>query len=267
MNQPISSTLFHTPLDEQVAQLTQQIRRAPADARLRVHYAQLCMVKGDWERAVAQLQTVAQLDAKCIPMAQAYREAIRCERARERVFAGELEVKSIGQPSDWLPLLARSLACRAGGDAVQATELHAQAFEQAGETPFLIDGEQVEWIADGDSRLGPVCELFLNGQYYWLPFENIQRLEIDAPTDLRDLVWLPARVTLSNGGQHPVLLPARYPLSHAEGQDALALASLTEWRPLGDELWAGVGQRMLVSPAGEHPLLAVRELSSLAGQP
>lgn len=266
MNPASAPSLFQTSLNEQVAYLLQSIRHAPTDSRLRIHYAQLCMVKGDWERAAAQLQTIAQIDAKCRLMSHTYQDAIRCERTREQVFAGQLEAKPLGQPRGWLASLARSLACRAQGDSTQALELHTRAFEEAGETPFLIDGTQVEWIADGDSRLGPVCELFLDGQYCWLPFENIQRLEIDAPSDLSDLVWIPARVTLNSGDPHSVLLPARYPFSHSE-QDALALGTLTEWRPLSDTLWTGTGQRMLISPAGEHPLLEIRQLLSLATQP
>ena len=45
-------------------------------------------VFGEWERAVTQLDAAAQLDPIALPMAQAYRAAIRCEMLRARVFAG-----------------------------------------------------------------------------------------------------------------------------------------------------------------------------------
>ncbi|MGP9825618.1 virulence protein SciE type [Ectopseudomonas khazarica] len=264
MNQSTDPDLFRVPLAEQASRLIQTLRQAPGDARLRVHYAQLCMVMGEWERAVGQLQTAAQLTPEAIAMAQAYREAIRCERIRERVLQGELSPSTIGEPAAWLQTLSQSLTSRAQGDSAQAAALQAQAFEQAPETPFLIDDEPVQWLADADSRLGPVLEAFLNGHYYWIAFEDIRTLELDAPTDLRDLVWTPARLTLVNGDQHPVLIPSRYPLSHAQGNDALALSSLTEWQALEEDLWAGLGQRMLVSSAGEHPLLGVRRITTRA---
>lgn len=263
MSSHIGSNLFHIPLSEQAAGLMSSIRQAPGNAKLRVHYAQLCMVMGDWERAVGQLQAAAQLEASAITMAQAYREAIRCERIRERVFKGELQAPTL-QPVAWVDWLAQSLLCLGRGEAANADELRAQAFEGATEAAFSIDGQATAWIADADSRLGPVCELFLNGQYCWVPFEAIQQLEIDAPVDLRDLVWLPARLTLKSGEHHAVLLPSRYPLSYQGGKDSLALASLTEWIPCGEEAWAGTGQRMLASTLGDHPLLNVRQLRAEA---
>lgn len=261
MNSPLHDLALH----DQVDLLTAQIRSAPGNARLRVHLAQLSMVLGLWERAVAQLQAAAQLDAENLPMAQAYREAIRCERVRERVFAGELSAPILGDPQPWHALLAEALVARNQGEQQQADALQAQAYAGAAATAFLLDGEAVEWLADADSRLGPVCEVFLNGNYHWLPFERIQLLELEAPQDLRDLVWLPARLTLTDGTRHTVMLPSRYPASHAQNNDRLALGTLTEWQPLGEDSWAGVGQRTLVSDRDEHPLLSIRRIEACAG--
>ncbi|MES2821614.1 MAG: type VI secretion system accessory protein TagJ [Pseudomonadota bacterium] len=261
---PQNSALHDLPLQDQADLLAAQIRRTPGDARLRVHLAQLSMVLGLWERAVSQLQAAAQLDAAAIPMAQAYREAIRCELIRERVFAGELTAQTIGAPLPWQGLLAQALSARAQGEQNRADELQAEAYEGAAETPFQINDSTAAWLADADSRLGPTCEILLNGQYYWLPFERIQTLEIETPQDLRDLVWSAARLTLSNGGQHVVMIPSRYPLSHTLGNDRLALSALTEWQALGDDSWAGFGQRTLVSDQEEFALLSIRKIQSLA---
>ncbi len=268
----MDSTSRHTlrhdlPLSEQLDALTAAIRQTPGDVKLRTHLAQLSMVMGNWERAVSQLQTATQLDASTIPMAQTYREAIRCEVLRERVFAGEISAQTVGEPAPWFAHLAQSLTSRAAGETALADDLLAQAFEQAEAVPFSIDGREVAWLADGDSRLGPVCEVILNGQYYWLPFERIHALEIEEPVDLRDLVWIPATLTLSNEGKHPVLIPSRYPLSHRQGNDRLALSSLTEWQPLGEETWSGLGQRMLVSDQDDHPFLSVRAITALEAAP
>ncbi len=32
------------------------------------------------------------------------------------------------------------------------------------------------------------------GKYYWVPFCRIQKIETEKPIDMRDLVWLPARL-------------------------------------------------------------------------
>ena len=50
-------------------------------------------------------------------------------------------------------------------------------------------------MTDADQRLGPVLEAVINGRYFWIPFQRISRIELDAPADLRDAVWTPASFT------------------------------------------------------------------------
>ncbi len=69
-------------------QLRDQVRKAPADARHRVFLFQLFAVLGQWDRALTQLNTAAELDASTLAMAQMYREALQCEVLRAEVFAG-----------------------------------------------------------------------------------------------------------------------------------------------------------------------------------
>jgi type VI secretion system protein ImpE len=265
MDATLSATLRRDQtLAEQQAELVAKIRSQPDSLPLRVHLAQLSMLTGNWTRAVAQLQTAATLGASAIPMAQVYREAIRCELQREKVFAGELPPQTIGEPEPWFATLSQSLASR-GKDAALADELMQQAFDAAPATPFVLDETPVEWLADADSRLGPVCEIILKAQYYWLPFDHIQVLELEAPTDLRDLVWLPGKLTLRNGGQHVVLVPSRYPRSYGQADERLALASLTTWDAIGEDAYAGLGQRSWVSNVDDHPFLGVRRLERAAG--
>jgi type VI secretion system protein ImpE len=254
-------------LQGQLSELMQQVRKQPTDAKLRIHLSQLCMVVGQWERALSQLQAVALMDAASLPFAQMYREAIRCERLRERVFAGELSPPALGQPPHWFALLAQALAHRARGQHAAADALQLEALDLAEACAFEVNGDRVEWLADADSRLGPVLELIVNGQYYWVPLEDIESLKVDPPVDLRDLVWISAHLTLRNGGQHPVLIPTRYPGSAESGDDALARSSLTRWDALSDDAWAGLGQRMLASDRADFPLLDIRSLQCVSDAP
>ena len=66
-------------------------------------------------------------------------------------------------------------------------------------------------------RLGPVCEIIANGQYFWLPLESCQGVSVDHP-QLRDLVWASGEVLLPNEGQVPVLVPARYQHDPSHGR-------------------------------------------------
>jgi len=108
----------------------------------------------------------------------------------------------------------------------------------------------------------------VNGKYYWIPFSRLSRVSIDAPTDLRDHVWLPAQISFSNGGEAIAMIPTRYPGSQSSDDAQILMARKTEWRDLGNERFAGLGQRVLVTDQGEHDMLSVRliELES-GGEP
>lgn len=243
--------------------LHESVRAAPADAKLRVFLFQLLVVRGDWERALRQLQTVATLDPSTLPMAQAYRELIRCEVYRREVFRGLRAPVLLGQPREWHAMMVQALEHTAAGRHDAAEELRAEALELAPTTPGEVDGRDFGWIADCDSRLGPILEVIVRGRYAWLPFELVASLELDAPVDLRDLVWLPARLQLAGeqGGEAiDCFIPTRYPESEA-GDDALRLARRTEWREAGAATAIGLGQRMFVTDVSEDGLLDLRRIS------
>jgi type VI secretion system protein ImpE len=237
------------------------IRRNPADTRLRVFLSQVYMLTGEWERALAQLALVAEMDASAIPMAHTYRSAIQCERLREGVFGGERSPLIFGDPEPWIALLIQSLATLRTGRTEDAARVRDDALEAAPAMAGTINGTAFEWIADADSRLGPILEVILNGAYYWAPFHRIARIVCSPPEDLRDLVWLPAELTWANGGEALGLIPVRYPGSESSEDDALRLSRKTEWLPLGDSAFAGRGQRMLTTSAIDLPLLEVREIA------
>lgn len=256
------------PLVEQLAALQARIRRDAANVKLRIHLFQLLCVMGDWPRALAQLQLCGQLDAKALAMAQTYREAIRCERFREAVFNGKRAPQVMGQPPAWIGGLIDALRHDGAGDYAAASALRSQAMELAEPRSCTADGVACEWFADGDSRLGPVCEVFANGQYFWLPFESCQGLQLEAPVDLRDLVWASGELLLPNAGRVPVLIPARYAgtaSSTAPNADALKQARMTEWTEVAPGMWFGAGQRLWTSDGGEHPILDLRSLNMTAG--
>jgi len=44
-----------------------------------------------------------------------------------------------------------------------------------------------------------VLEATINGRYCWVPFAALAKVAIEAPADLRDLVWSPAQLEFVNG--------------------------------------------------------------------
>lgn len=234
------------------------IRKDPSNAKYRVFLFQLLSVLGQWNRALTQLNVAAELDAATLPMVQTYREAIQCEALRAEIFSGKRAPLIFGEPPAWLVLLLEAIKLDASNDLESAANARAQAFEDAPASAGSINGERFEWIADADQRLGPVIEAIVNGRYFWIPVYRISRIEIDAPVDLRDAVWTPATFTWTNGSTTVGLIPTRYDGTVDVKDDALLLGRRTEWVEQGVLAGHGLGQRMLVTDAGEYAMMDVR---------
>lgn len=243
-----------------LAALQAQVREKPADAKLRVFLFQLLSVLGQWERAMAQLEVCGELDHGTLAMVQTYREAIKCEAVRGAVFAGRTTPVVFGQPAAWVAMLIEALGQEAQGNLAQAQHLRANAFEQAPTTAGSLNGEAFDWIADADSRLGPVLEVVLNGRYTWVLFDSLSAITVEAPEDLRDMVWAPVHLTFSNGGDSVALVPTCYPGTREQPDGKLKLARATEWLPAGTDQYVGLGQRILSTSSAEMGLLEAREI-------
>lgn len=244
-------------LSEALASLQEQVRNDPANSRYRVLLFQLLAVLGQWDRALKQLDVIRGMDDAALAMVHLYRAAIASEMLREQVFRGEREPVFLGQPEEWQALLWQALKLTATGEHAAAGEIRAQALELAPTAPGTVNGTAFAWIADADSRLGPLLEVITDGGYRWASFAQVRTLTVEAPEDLRDMVWLPAHILWQNGGEAYVLLPARYPGSAQRG-GLLALSRQTQWEEAAPDAYLGYGQRMLVTDVDEYPLMEVR---------
>lgn len=244
--------------DEALSALQNEIRARPEDTKLRIFLFQLHCVLGNWPKALTQLQVVAGIDPDTLMLAQIFQPVINCEALRGGVFAGKLTPLIFGEPLEWVGLLLKASEHIVKGEFAAAAELRNRAFEAAPATAGTLDGKPFAWIADADSRLGPMLELILEGKYYWVPFCRIRRIAMTPPSDLRDLVWAPAQFVWTNGGEASGHIPARYVRTESSPDGALRLARKTEWQELGEETFIGLGQRVLATDEGEHPLLQCR---------
>jgi type VI secretion system protein ImpE len=239
------------------AAATAAVKAQPAESKHRVALFQLLCVHGAWERALGQLDVIAQLDAQALPMVGTYREAIKCEALRAAVFEGRATPLAFGEPRRWLALMVEALHAQARGEAAAPARLRDEALGEADVVAGTCNGEPFEWIADADMRLGPVLEAIVNGKYYWMPFSALAKLDIDPPEDLRDMVWLPAHFAFVNGGETVGLIPSRYPGAADDADGLVRLARKTVWTEDG----VGSGQRMFATDNNEYSLLETRTIA------
>ena len=219
------------------------IRRIP---KLRVFLFQLLSVQGDWERALTQLNTAAEMDASALAMAQMYREALQCEVLRAEVFAGHgrrwsSASRRRGSGS------ARSAAAdgrgattHAAGDAPRSGLRGGAGHAGHDRRPAVRNGSRMRI-----PRLGPVLEAIVNGRYYWIPIQHIRQIDVEPPTDLRDLVWMPAHFMWANGGEAVGVIPTRYPGSERSDDDIDPSGAQDRVGRSRRRSLPGLGQRML----------------------
>jgi len=248
-------------LDEALADLQAQVRKQPADPRLRIFLFQLLCVLGQWERALNQLKVAGEMDPNAATMMATYKEVLRCEMLRAEVFAGKQSPLLFGKPAEWMALLMQALRLTGQGKFEEAAPLRERAFDAAPTTPGSVDGQAFEWIGDADPRIGPMLEAIVNGRYYWIPFNRLSEIKIEKPVDLRDVAWTPATLTLANGGETVALVPTRYPGSESASNPALIMARGTEWIEKPGATHLGLGQRLLATDQGEYALMDVRVIA------
>jgi len=248
-------------LDEALQALTAQVRSHPSDAPRRVFLFQLLAVLGQWERAQNQLKVAGELDPANILMADAYRAALAGEMQRAEVLAGWRAPVIVGGPEPWVALLLQALKLDTECRHAEAAALREQAFEQAEPVSGVVDGVPFEWLADIDPRFGPCLEVITQGGYAWAPFSRIRSLSFDEPSDLRDKVWAPARITWISGHQVVGFVPARYPGAELSDDGDVVLGRKTDWIDIAPALQVASGQRMFATESMEYPLLDLRAVT------
>ncbi len=177
-------SLHQGQLAEALASLQSQIRNDPSNPKLRIFLFQLMVVSGLWERALVQLNVLGELDASSLLMVKTYQSAIQSEAFRAEVFIGKRTPLIFGEPRQWIAQMVEALRLDAEGHHAQATCLRKLSYDLAPACSGNMDGVEFEWIADADSRLGPLLEAIFNGSYYWVPFQQISKIELEAPADL-----------------------------------------------------------------------------------
>lgn len=260
-------------VDDALVALQNAVKAKPADPKLRVFLFQLLCVAGKWERAMTQLNVAADMDPATLLMAQVCRPALNCEALRAQIFAGKRMPVVLGEPTEWMGWLFQAASLAGQGKYADAEALREKAFEAAPTVSGQINDQPFEWLADADTRLGPMLEAIVDGKYYWVPFTRIKEVLIEEPKDLRDVVWAPANIMWTTGGHSVALIPTRYPGSENSGDPAVRFARRTDWDDRGHGCFFGLGQRLFATDQGDFPILQVRrialknEITSASGKP
>ena len=135
----------------------------------------------------------------------------------------------------------------------------------SGNVSGKLNGKEFKTLSDADPRIADKLEVFAGGDYLWIAFHDITRLQLQSPQKLRDLLWSPAKLltgpSFRSRDLGEIMLPAVAPLSWQHPDEEVRLGRVTEWceddetgevAPFGSKTWLVDGE--------EFPLLEVREL-------
>lgn len=214
-------------LKQAVQALGAEVREHPSDVQRRTFLFELLCFAGEYSRAEKHLNIFADSGKDAQVGALLLRSLLVCERKRQAFL------EALPSETPELPSASR---------------------------PGKLNGEAFQTIEDADPRIGPRLELFLAGEYVWLPFAHVSVLQVAPPRLLRDLMWTSGQLVGNSANQNrdfgEVFLPALYPFSYKYERDSVKLGRETDWdgdTPFGQKLLLLDGERVV-------PFLEVRTL-------
>ncbi|MBL8193167.1 MAG: hypothetical protein JNM06_05050 [Blastocatellia bacterium] len=248
-------------LVEAIKELIQEVRNDPNNNWLRTFLFELLCFNGEWERAERQLKGLSIIGAKAEIGLLVYGNNIKAEIQRDKVFSNAMAPNFLFTPPNYISL---QLAAVKKLQEQNYLETRSLLDELALNQPTLkgkLNGKKFSNFVDYNDFLANCLEVFLEDKYYWLPFENIQRLQVQPPKLLRDLVWAKAIVQLTNDTLVEVFLPTLYPNSYKHENELVRLGRMTDWKALPNEIYLGYGLRTFFSDKREKTIFEINELA------
>jgi len=209
--------------------IADEIRNEPNNANKRAFLVELLCFQGDFERADKQLNTLVTLETQAALMVGTWRQLIRAAQLRQDVYDSGCIPDVIEVPTPAIEnALALSVALR-DDKATDITALIAGIDEKAVAAQYRINDNNVQDWRDLDDMNASILEVLAsNGKYFWVDFSQVVELQFSAPERPLDLLWRKANITLTNGTEGEVFIPAMYPLAE-DSDDATKLGRKTQW--------------------------------------
>ncbi len=258
--------LFHAgQLAEAVAAANAAVRKTPTDLGARVLLAELLAFSGNAERADVILDAAADVDPTAAVAVAEFRQLLRAEVARRQLFRDGRVPEFLGEPTAAQRHALAALVALRANDAAEAARLSAEAEAARPRTAGTRDGTPFDDLRDADDLLaGSVEVLTTTGKYFWIPIERVASVSFHPAKRPRDLLWRRASMSVTDGPDGDVYIPATYAPPDGAGDASLLLGRSTDW--VGPEAGPvrGLGQRTFL--VGDEAA-TIMELKDLAFTP
>jgi type VI secretion system protein ImpE len=249
-------------LADAVAAANAAVRQAPAELAPRVLLTELLLFAGNLERADVVLDATAMIDPQALVVIAEFRQLVRAEMARRQQRRDGRLPEFLAEPSEALAATLRAHVALRAGDAAEAAALAAKAESLRPRVSGTRDGSAFDDFRDADDLHAGFFEvLTTTGKYFWIPTERVESIRFDKPKRGRDLYWRRATMSVRQGPDGVVYLPAIYSSDDPELDDALRLGRATDWIEQANAPVRGVGQRMFL--AGDE-LISVMDITEIS---
>jgi type VI secretion system protein ImpE len=246
-----------------IDQLIQEVKNKPLDLSKRIFLFETLCFAADYQRAERQLDAIAQTsgDVNVEMGILVYRSVLKAEKERDAFFTGALGApKFLSEPPAYTALHLQAVAELRVEKFTEIEKLLDESASARGSLKGAKDGNPFSDFKDADDILAPFLEIFLQGEYCWLPFSEVKELTLQAPSTLRDLLWVPARVALHHRALGDVFVPVQYFGSSKHENDLVKLGRMTDWKSVAGGTLLGAGQRTLLVDEVECPILEIRKI-------
>jgi type VI secretion system protein ImpE len=233
-------------LNEAIEALLREVKANPNDMASRTFLFELSCFAGNWERAEKQLDVLGHQSATAELGVMVYRSNIKAEQERRRVFAEGVQPHFLNEPPTYVDLHVAAINQMLKGQMEEARATLDRAEEERPAIAGKLNDQEFQDFRDYDDRVGSVLELIVKDKYVWLPFEQIKRLEISPPKQLRDMLWASARVEALDGTVGEVYVPTLYAGSSDSDNDQVRLGRMTDWKQASEEIYNAVGLRLFL---------------------
>lgn len=251
-------------LQTSIEAVTGEVKSNPTDVKRRTFLFELLCLAGEWDRAEKQIDVIGQQSIESAMAVTVYRANIQAERERSRLFRDGNAPHFLTEPPAYVDLHVEAIQKLRSGDTAGARALLDRAEEERPALTGTWNGAPFLDFRDYNDLTAGALELIVKDKYAWLAFEHIQSIEIDPPKSLRDLLWVPARMKAADGTTGEVFIPALYFGSSAHSDDRVRLGRMTDWKPLSDDLFQGMGLRLFLVGEEEQSVIDTRRIEFAA---
>jgi len=231
-------------LGEAIAAAEHFIRQHPADVGSRILLAEYLLFADEFERADAVLVAAEAVEPEAALVVAEFRQLLRAASARQQLFRVGRVPEFLGAPTTAQTESLRAMAALRAGDPEAAARAAADAETCRPAVSGTVNGAAFTDLRDADDLCAGSFEvLTTTGKYYWVPSERVASMEFHPPKRPRDLFWRRCTMSVREGPDGDVYLPALYD-TPSTAAELLRLGRRTEWSDTAPV--CGSGQRVFL---------------------